>query len=127
MNIKFSWINTIMTVVKRAQLTSSTISRMVPKRAESVRKKVNNVSVLTIYLFNSQLYCKLPIHVCMFYKVQTTAHFVKPSSRADLDCSFQSSENDTHILSCLGTHAFVWYHSVDCIYLYILREHFVDP
>ena len=68
-----------MTVVKLAQLTSSTISRMVPKRAESVRKKVNNVSVLTIYLFNSQLYCKLPIHVCMFYKVQTTAHFVKPS------------------------------------------------
>ena len=25
------------------------------------------------FLFNSQLYCKQPIYVCMLYKVQTTA------------------------------------------------------
>ena len=67
----------------------------------------------------------------MFHKVQTTAaaHLYNlPVERTIVfSHSFQSSENDTHILSCLGTHAFVWCHSVDCIFLYILRERFVDP
>ena len=63
----------MLTVVILAQLTWYTMSRMVPKHAESVRKKVNNASILAIYLFNSQLYCKLPIYVCMLHKVQTTA------------------------------------------------------
>ena len=55
------------------------MSRIVPKRAESVRKKVNNVRILAIYLFISHLYCKLPLYVCILHEVQTTVD--KISSR----------------------------------------------
>ena len=64
----------MLTVVILAQLTWYTMSRMVPKHAESVRKKVNNASILAIYLFNSQLYCKLPIYVCMLHRKSLNDH-----------------------------------------------------
>lgn len=66
----------MLTVVILAQLTWYTMSRMVPKHAESVRKKVNNASILAIYLFNSQLYCKLPIYVLCYIKRRQLQQYI---------------------------------------------------